>query len=340
MDLVPGTLRVAPATRLHEVDVAKGIAIFLVVVGHIVLSNHLPKDADWYLWIQKAVYRFHMPFFMFLSGFVIGYNYFPIENLPQYCAFVWKKFVRLFPAYAMVGTLILIGKIGAARFVHVDNVPTEFIGGAIDILTRPDESVARGLWYVYTLFQLAAVYPLLQLVFKNYVFVAGMLTLPLSSAFGFTESFGLHQFAEYLPFFLIGAGMHRHWLQFTKFARLFWAIWVSSLIVLLVAASLWPVPKYVTGLASAPALIGLALVVRSGKISRVLILLGSYSFTIYLFNTIFIGSAKAVMLFVMPWEGIYFAAMSPILLGAGILGPLFLKRQVFSRIPLLDRITK
>lgn len=325
--------------RRHEVDVAKGIGIFLVVVGHLVLAGHRPQGADWYLWIQKADYRFLMAFFLFLSGFVISYNYYPIENLPEYCAFVWKRFVRLFPAYAMVGTLILIGKIGAARFVHVDNMPTEFIGGAIDILTRPNESAAKALWYVYTLFQFVAVYPLLQLVFKNYVLAAGMLALPLSGAFSFTESFGARQFAEYLPFFLIGAGMPRYWLQFTEFARRFSAIWISSLIVLLVAASLWPVPKYVIGLASIPALIALALSVRSGKIRHALILLGSYSFVIYLFNTMFIGSVKALMLLVMPWEGIYFAAMSPILLGVGILGPVLLKRRVLSRIPVLDRIT-
>jgi hypothetical protein len=109
---------------------------------------------------------------------------------------------------------------------------------------------------------------------------------------------------------------------------------------LLVAADFWPVPKYVIGSVSIPALTAVALSVRSGKIRDALTLLGNHTFVIYLFNSIFIGSAKALMLFVMPWGGIYFAAMSPILLAVGILGPLFLKRRVFARIPVLDRITK
>jgi peptidoglycan/LPS O-acetylase OafA/YrhL len=226
---------------LPEVDVAKGIAIFLVVVGHIVLGHHSHRapigilDSESRLPLSYGV----LPVF---ERFCHRLQPSSDRKSAEYCAYVWKRFVRLLPAYAMVGTLILIGKIGAAPFVHVDNVPTEFIGGAIDILTRPNVSAAKTLWYVYTLFQLAAVYPLLQLVFKNYVLAAGILALPLSGAFSFTESFGAREFAEYLPFFLIGAGMRRDWSKFTEFARRFSGIWIISLIALLVVADFGSVP--------------------------------------------------------------------------------------------------
>ena len=55
--------------RLLDLDRAKGLAIFLVVIGHIVARNG-PKGNSWYADLQEIIYTFHMPFFMYLSGFV------------------------------------------------------------------------------------------------------------------------------------------------------------------------------------------------------------------------------------------------------------------------------
>lgn len=48
-----------PAGRIEWIDVAKGLGIILVVIGHV----RLPLLVDW-------VYRFHMPMFFMLSGMV------------------------------------------------------------------------------------------------------------------------------------------------------------------------------------------------------------------------------------------------------------------------------
>lgn len=64
--------------RFEEIDVTKGIAITLVVLGHVLASCYgdgflLRIDSMSYastvLW--KYVYSFHMPLFMFVSGFVV-----------------------------------------------------------------------------------------------------------------------------------------------------------------------------------------------------------------------------------------------------------------------------
>lgn len=52
--------------RLNSIDIAKGIGIILVVVGH----TSTP------LGISKIIYQFHMPFFFILSGFFYKDNYF------------------------------------------------------------------------------------------------------------------------------------------------------------------------------------------------------------------------------------------------------------------------
>ena len=64
--------------RFEEIDVTKGIAITLVVLGHVMASCYgddflIRIDSMSYasviLW--KYVYSFHMPLFMFVSGFVV-----------------------------------------------------------------------------------------------------------------------------------------------------------------------------------------------------------------------------------------------------------------------------
>jgi len=51
--------------RLDYLDVAKGIAIFLVVMGHAALAFDAPY------W-RVAIYSFHMPLFFLVSGVVVG----------------------------------------------------------------------------------------------------------------------------------------------------------------------------------------------------------------------------------------------------------------------------
>ena len=51
--------------RIHWIDIAKGIAIMLVVIGHVPDAF----DAPFY---RVAIYTFHMPLFFFLSGYVFS----------------------------------------------------------------------------------------------------------------------------------------------------------------------------------------------------------------------------------------------------------------------------
>ena len=65
--------RAAPRpARARRLDLyrAKGIAILLVVLGHIV-AREQPPGVEWYEPFRYAIYRFHMPFFLYLSGTVV-----------------------------------------------------------------------------------------------------------------------------------------------------------------------------------------------------------------------------------------------------------------------------
>lgn len=53
-------------TRVQYIDRLKGLAIILVVMGHIFGFSQLEDG------INTFIYTFHMPLFMFLSGLVIS----------------------------------------------------------------------------------------------------------------------------------------------------------------------------------------------------------------------------------------------------------------------------
>lgn len=57
--------------RILQLDLMQGFAMALVVLGHH-LFTFLPA---WYKEMHTYIYMFHMPFFMFISGFLIHYSY-------------------------------------------------------------------------------------------------------------------------------------------------------------------------------------------------------------------------------------------------------------------------
>jgi hypothetical protein len=60
---------------------------------------------------------------------------------------------------------------------------------------------------------------------------------------------------------------------------------------------------------------------------------------IYLFNTLFIGLAKGLLLRVTSWDGPHFLPVAVALVLSGTLGPVALKEALFRRSKNLDRLT-
>lgn len=73
--------------RIVFLDIAKAICIILVVVGH-----YMPDNSPmWYVMLNKVIYTFHMPLFMFVSGYV----YIATKKDISYGSFLMKKVKRL-----------------------------------------------------------------------------------------------------------------------------------------------------------------------------------------------------------------------------------------------------
>ena len=83
--------------RLKYIDCLKGIAIFMVVIGHVLANNYNnPGDDSPYSFLLfNFVYAFHTKLFMFMSGYVMDLNRNKIWNLSLVTLTIKKRFVSL-----------------------------------------------------------------------------------------------------------------------------------------------------------------------------------------------------------------------------------------------------
>ncbi len=65
--------------RNYRIDVLKGLAVFLMVVGHCIQFgsgiHYFEEKQYFYNIIFKMIYSFHMPLFMIISGYLFYYSY-------------------------------------------------------------------------------------------------------------------------------------------------------------------------------------------------------------------------------------------------------------------------
>ncbi len=320
------------ANRLEAIDKLKGLAIFLVVLGHLV-AREPPEGNAWYVVLRDTIYLFHMPLFMFLSGLILGYSRKPISDWPSYGKYLAGKFKRLMPAYFFFSAVVFFGKLFAAQFLHVDNAPESWLS-YFDVIIDPLGSYSAFLWYIQVLFLFYAIAPLgYYLTGQRIHFL-----LPLCLLLHFVPLpnwFGLSSLGEYAFVFCLGCLAGEHYPQYVAWLKRHGAITVPIFLIALLGATSWGIPKLVLGLLSIPAchlLCGLWAKDRWQIWST----LGYYTFSIYLMNTLFIGLTKSVLLKFSNWDGNNFIWFAPLLLLAGLAGPITTS-EVYERLKALPQ---
>ena len=343
-EAVAGARRVR--IRREDLDRAKGLGIALVVLGHLV-AREVPRGDGWFEYVKTGVYQFHMPFFMYLSGYVAFLTAAARAPPASWLALFRKRAVRLLVPFFIFGLLIAAGKALLGPYLHIDNPANAGLADLANLVWHTDHSVALSIWYMAVLFVLSCVTPvLLWLLRGNSLLLLGIAAvvyfLPVPAIMY------LDRAATYLIFFVIGgiaAEAGDRWLRPLD-RNVTWSLLALAALVAaaLVAYSLGEL-KYpdigllVCGIVSMPALHGL---VRKAPFSgsRLLLSLGAFSFVIYILNTPAIGLAKALMWKVAPWDGVNFLIYAPVLLAAGLLVPIAIKIWVFRRMPAVDRMTQ
>ncbi len=214
------------------------------------------------------------------------------------------------------------------------------------------------MWFVFVLFLLYAALPILLYMFRGKVLVLLLLTA-LLQFLPATEYFAIYSFREYLFVFLLGFFVFRpqederkYYFFLVKHLDRWWMFWCVLFIFGLISTheSVWgdilgfgnpenfSPYKIIFGLLSVPALLGL---VRSSvfNCSDMLLMLGKYTFSIYLMNTIVIGLVKVVFFRIISWDGVNFLWYAPMLLVSGLFVPIAVKKYVLKRFAYLDKIT-
>jgi len=126
-------------TRLEFIDRMKGIAILLVIVGHIIQFNNLDGGTNNKLF--NLIYSFHMPLFFILSGYVASRGWDKIVNRLSFINFLWKKIYTL--VLPLLTWTLFVGKYFFAQHFEVISID--------DILNA---FLHPGLWFLQILFEI------------------------------------------------------------------------------------------------------------------------------------------------------------------------------------------
>lgn len=158
----------AVAKRYDQIDALKGIAIFLVVLGHSIIvypiNLHENVICDFiFRWLSSV----HMPLFFLISGFCFSFR----NNYKEY---IWKKVKRLVVPYIVFSAIDIL-----SRFL---------LPGLVNGKSSIEESLYKVLayggeyWFLYTLFLIFLIYPLIYRFAKGHIYkyvlvIAGLLGL-------------------------------------------------------------------------------------------------------------------------------------------------------------------
>ena len=322
--------------RRQDIDIAKGFTILLVVFGHLVARAD-PAGVGWYEPLRRAVYAFHMPFFLYLSGLVAVLSGMMLTPRAAWPGIAAARARRLLLPFFALGLLIVAAKILAARFLTVDHVPRALWPGVSDLFWHTAASPAVSIWYLFVLFtvSLGAMF-WLRGAPRRYSGLAGRLRAPLRHPLARLRLSRPHRHlcrvfcgSAPAPGFWGPAGI----VSSTAPGRRSSGCCSAALLAIIVYGAGWP-EKYLllpVGMLAMPALHGSLRSLTPSSPS--LLFLGRYSFMIYLFNTLCIGLTKALLLLVCSWDGAHFLPFAAALMVSGTLGPIALKTWAFRRLP-------
>ena len=322
------------SNRLTDIDVAKGICIILVVIGHYIPAN----PPAWYLTLIDVIYSFHMPLFMYASGYI----YQATKKNVKYKTFILNKFNRLIIPYIFVSLFIIGIKLLTEKNMYLEH-PVSF-SSFYEILYVP--SAGYFLWFVYVLFLVFLIIPIFNTPPKiNFLFLLSLiwLIIPVQT----TDLFCIAQLKSHLFYFVSGCFFSQYQsIIRQKMDNISVFLPVLCFIVLYLLAHVYGYLSNVIILQCVDVCLALTGIWITLKISRyitmntlklkhIFVQLALYSYTIYLFHTSFEGFAKSFFI-QYPLTGYLnntasFCIMVVITVSIGIAGPIVL-HQTYIRV--------
>ncbi|MEG0559396.1 MAG: acyltransferase [Muribaculaceae bacterium] len=189
--------------RLQYFDLLKGVAIFVVVMGHIITMCIRDIDSAF---IFKMISEIHMPMFFFISGYLTYKSSFTRPN-------IWKRFKQLIIPFFIVSALWIW------YFPHSNLLSP--ISSTLDGLYH--SYWKDGYWFTLTLFEIFIVYYPLSIILSKIknaivqiiisvgvyialIILAHFVSFPLEN----NDLIGAGLLASFFPIFMMGIFAHRY----------------------------------------------------------------------------------------------------------------------------------
>lgn len=212
--------------RIIELDVLKGVAILLVVIGHAIQYN--PNITNYHQnIIFNIIYSFHMPLFMIISGYLAWKH---TDNKPL--SYLGRKFINLIIPFASWYIVCY----GLIRIMNIVKLGFYQNIGIIDYLVRAVLTPSYGLWYLWVLFfNLCILY--IALRFEKLggpipPICISMILLYLSPM----DYFGLNLIRWYWPFFAAGYIINRYSKDLGRWK---YSAYILSIIIAITSFIVW-----------------------------------------------------------------------------------------------------
>lgn len=314
--------------RYIWVDIAKAICIVLVVLGH----YNPDGSPEWYKVINRLIYSFHMPLFLFASGFIYAATK---RDEERYLPFISKKVKRLMIPYFSTSIIIITLKFLTQGSEFVENPITPL--AYIEMFYKP--SAGYFLWYVWALFLMFLLIPFFKNLRSRLILLSGSLALyfwPIH----FPQEFCLEQFRIMLVYFVLGVILYDQKIIWKKILHPYaitgaaigfigaftcriiytintlWILFFISVLGILITCK-----------------IAMNIERKKGKIKHYLLLIASSSYIIYLFHTTFQGFAKSILhkFSINSQDPFIFIASACITIAAGLICPILLDRLILQK---------
>ena len=171
------------STRINRFDNLKGLAITLVVIGHLICLTNDPELN----FIRNFIFLIHLPIFFFVSGYFSKID----ESQP------FNSFKRLMIPFFIFCIIYWLFQ----KYILLDNPKTLFV------------YPGYGLWFLISLFLMKMMLPIINRF--RYPLVASFV---FAIAIGFIDCnfFGISRTFVYLPIFLVGFYYNQYVFKFQQ----------------------------------------------------------------------------------------------------------------------------
>lgn len=218
--------------RIKEIDIMRGIAIILVILGHAIIVypidlHEIPWCEILFTWLSSV----HMPLFFLLAGFCYSFREKPNKSWwVSYGTYLLKKVKRIVVPYFVFCILDM-----SVRVIFPESVNNKW-----RIIESLENMILRGgeYWFLYVLFFMFVIFPLMEKVLKKSIMwillLGALLVLRFSDiAPGVLE---INSVVMYLPYFIFGYLVKVNWRNIRSYKK---TIVQWRLVIFIVSSAVW-----------------------------------------------------------------------------------------------------